>query len=80
MYEVQIANKQVGFSHCNRRKEHTILWFSHSLMWLLVEGLNFVTGTDSPQSHHCSESMTSSVVDMPIPKSGRKELGGVLFH
>lgn len=40
----------------------------------------FCDSTDSPQSHHCSESMTSSVVDMPIPKSGRKELGGVLFH
>lgn len=40
----------------------------------------FVTGIDCPQSHHCSESMTSSLADMPIPKFGRKGLGGIIFH
>lgn len=82
MYEVQIADKQVGFSHRDRREEPTDSMILSLLDVATRERTEFCDRhhTDCPQSHHCSESMTSSPADMPIPKFGRKGLGGVIFH
>lgn len=75
-----LLTSKLGFHIATGERNPLFYGFCHGLMWLLVEGLNFVTGTDCPQSHHRLESMTSSLARMPIPKFGRKGLGRVIFR